>query len=146
MISFVSALQIHLDNPIKLSERGYPTTELILYVLLDRDLNEIINDHTKPESELFDDAIVYLTLDKEEFDQLKNGQGAFYGFMCAHCGGGLRLTSCHCCGATFRDDQFRSGDTTPLSSKMVEFLVNNGHVFGQDPKIALAKEEAEFRH
>jgi len=115
-----------------------------LYVTLNRDLNEIINDHSRPESELFDDAIAEMTIDEKIWHELKGGRGTFTEFNCAYCGSGLGFSGCSGCGHKFDDDQFRCGWSTPLSKKMVELLQQKGLVFKKDPQIAWATERDRF--
>ena len=139
-----SVLELHIQDPSELISIGYkknqPITKAILYVALNRDLNEIINDHSRPESQLFDDAIVEMTIDDMVWHELKGGRGGYTDFNCAYCGSGLGLTGCGGCGHKFEDDHFRCGWSTPLSKKMVEFLQQNGHIFKKDPKIAWVSE------
>jgi hypothetical protein len=142
--NWVSFVEIYIQDPTDLvNDRyhvDYPRTKIVLSVALSRDLNEIINDHSKPESELFDDAIAEMTIDTAVKHELKGGRGVFTDFNCAHCGAGLGLSSCTGCGHTFRDDQFRCGWSTPLSRKMVSFLREKGHQFPVNPENAWTKE------
>lgn len=135
-----SVLEIYVQDPSDLIGKGYrknqPKTKEILYITLNRDLNEIINDHSKPESQLFDDAIAEMTIDAMIWHELKGGRGGYTEFNCAYCGSGLGLAGCGGCGHKFEDDGMRCGWNTPLSKKMVEFLQQNGHVFKKDPNIA----------
>lgn len=147
--NWVSVLQIYLQDPTDLVNdkyhTDYPRTKAVLGVALNRDLNEIINDHSKPESMLFDEAITELTIDQVVWHELKGGRGGFTDFNCAHCGAGLGLNCCTGCGHRFRDDQMRCGWSTPLSPKMVAFLCENGFQFKIDPKIAQEKELQRFK-
>lgn len=118
----------------------YPRTKAVLGVTLNRDLNKILNDNSKPESELFNDAVVQMAVDHFVLMELRGERGSYTMFNCAHCGGGLSLNRCNGCGFRFRDDHCRCGWDTPLSQKMVEFLQQNGHHFTIDPKIAQEKE------
>ncbi len=139
-----SVVSFYVQDPTDLVNdryhRDYPRTKAVLYVTLSRDLNKIINDHSKPESVLFDEAIAQMTLDDHVWNELKGGRGGFTEFNCAHCGAGLLLSSCTGCGHRFRDDHFRSGWHTPLSPKMVAFLRESGHEFAIDPEVAWEKE------
>ncbi len=145
---WVSVVEFYVQDPTDLVNdryhQDYPRTKAVLRVVLNRDLNEIINDHSKPESELFDEAISQMTLDHAVWHELKGGRGGFTEFNCAHCGAGLSLSSCTGCGYRFRDDHFRCGWNTPLSRKMVAFLRENGHVFKADPEIAWTKERQNW--
>lgn len=135
-----SVQEIYVQDPSELGKGwlcdGQPTTKAVLCVTLNRDLNEIINDHSRPTSELFDDAIVEMTIDDKVWHELKGGRGGYIDFNCAYCGSGLGLSVCTGCGHRFKDDHMRCGWETPLSKKMVEFLQQNGHVFKKDPQIA----------
>lgn len=139
-----SVVEIYVQDPTDLvNDRyhtDYPRTKAILRLMLGRDFNTIINDHTKPCSELLDDAIVAMTLDEVEWHEYKGGRGGYTEFNCANCGAGLSLTGCPGCGHRFGDDQFRCGWYTPLSRKMIAFLQASGHHFPVDPEIALSKE------
>lgn len=141
---WASAVEFYVQDPTDLvNDRyhtDYPRTKAVLRVTLNRDLDEVMNNHSKPESELFDEAISQMTLDQVIWHELKGGRGAFTEFNCAHCGAGLSLSSCTGCGHRFRDDKLRCGWNTPLSRKMVAFLRENGHVFKVDPEIAWTKE------
>lgn len=145
---WVDVLTIYVQDPSDLFtdryHRDYPRTKAVLYVALNRKLNELINDHSKPESELFDDAIAHMTLDHFSFDEIRGGRGGYTEFNCAYCGSGLGLSACGGCGHTFRDDQFRCGWSTPLSRKMVDFLRQSGHVFPVDPEQAWRKERERW--
>lgn len=143
-----SVLELYVQDPSDLISIGYkqnqPRTKAILYITLNRELNEIINDHSRPESQLFDDAIVEMTIDNMVWHELKGGRGGYTDFNCAYCGTGLGLTGCSGCGHRFEDDHMRCGWSTPLSKKMVEFLQQNGHVFKKDPKIAWDTETERY--
>lgn len=146
---WVSVVEFYVQDPTDLVNdryhRDYPRTKAVLCVTLNRDFNEIINDHSKPESELFDEAISQMTLDHVVWRELWGGQGgSTEEYNCAHCGAGLSLSSCTGCGHRFRDDYSRCGWNTPLSRKMVAFLRDNGHVFKVDLEIAWAKERQNW--
>jgi hypothetical protein len=140
-----SVVQYYIQDPTDLVNdyyhHDYPRTKAILGVTLTRDLNEIINDHSGPMSELFDEAISQMTLNPLIWMELKGGRSGFTEYNCAHCGAGLSLDHCTGCGHRFQDDNFRHGGYTPLSRKMVEFLRQNGHNFKVDPERAWAKEQ-----
>ncbi|MDP2642208.1 MAG: hypothetical protein Q8P21_02870 [bacterium] len=143
-----SVVEFYVQDPTDLVSnqyhKDYPRTKAGLYVTLNRNLNDIINDHTRPHSEHFDDAILQMTLDVNVWHELKGGRGAHIEFNCAHCSAGLGLSGCSGCGYRFRDDHFRSGWHTPLSRKMVEFLRKNGHEFKMNPEIAWANERENW--
>lgn len=143
-----SFLEIYIGDPTDLVNdayhHNYPRTKAVLYMALNREFNDLINDHSKPESELFDEALSQATTDQIIGAELKGGRGGYTEFNCAYCGAGLGLSSCTGCGHTFRDDLFRGGWSTPLSRKMVTALRENGHEFKVDPEIAWAKEKLSF--
>jgi len=138
-----SALTFIIDDPAQLNA-GNPKTINTVFVTLNRDYNEIINDKSKPTSECLNDAIIEVTANKETGRHLGNEHGGFIEFSCANCGGGLRLTSCSSCEHEFKDDYCRSGWHTPLPNKVVELLIKEGHTFKADPLIAVKKEQTLF--
>lgn len=139
--TWTTVLTIYVQDPTKLTQRGDPMTKAALHVTLNRELNEIINDYTRPQSQQFDDAIIEMTLDEMVWRELRGGRGGYTDYSCAYCGSGLSLSECNGCGHKFKDDYFRCGWSTPLSKKMVELLRQSGHVFKQDPEIAWIAEE-----
>ena len=126
--------EVYVQDPTDLNERGYPRTKFVVSLGLGRPWNELINDHTKPKVEQWDDAIIIASVDPLISAELKGGRGGFTEFNCAHCGGGLGLTACTSCGATFHDDHFRCGWHTPLPTKLIKLLRDNGHEFALDPE------------
>lgn len=139
-----SVIEIYVQDPSDLISIGYhkdqPRTKAVLFVCLNRDLNDIVNDHSRQQSELFDNAIAEMTLDQMVWHELKGGRGGYTEFNCAYCGSGLGLSSCNGCGHRFEDDNMRCGWNTPLSKKMVTFLKQSGHMFKKDPQIAWNRE------
>jgi hypothetical protein len=146
--NWVDILSIYIQDPTDLVNDKYhtddPRTKALLYVTLDRPLNEIINDHSKPESELFNEAINQMTTDSLIWSELRGGRGAFTHFNCANCSHGLSLSRCKGCGYTFKDNGFRMGMSTPLSRKMVDCLEKNGHKFRVNPEKAWEKERKDW--
>ena len=142
--NWVSVVEFFIQDPTDLVNDTYhtdsPRTKAVLGVALSRDLSSIINDRSKPTSELFDEAILHMTLDNVAWHEMKGGRGGYTEFNCAHCGSGLSLSSCMGCGHSFRDNQIRGGWNTPLSKKMVAFLQEAGHEFKINPEIAWNKE------
>lgn len=142
---WVSFVEFYVQDPTDLvNDRyhtDYPRTKAVLYVTLNREFGEIINDHSKPESELFDDAISQMTLDLVVGREIKGARGSYMEFNCAHCGAGLWVSSCAGCGHQFRGTHTRGGWQTPLSRKMITFLRESGHEFAVDPKIAWKQEQ-----
>ena len=146
--NWVDVVNINVQDPTDLVNdryhHDYPRTKAVIQIALNRDFNEIINDHSKPESELLDEAIVHIAGDSIIQHEIKGGRGGFTEYSCAHCGAGLSLSSCNGCGHTYRDDQFRCGWDTPLPSKVVDFLHELGHGFAIDPEIARVKERKSW--
>lgn len=144
-----SFVRFIMQDPTKLVDgvifKNQPTTTHTLSVLFNRDWNGLINDKSKPASELMDEAIVAMTINGDEAEKLAAGRGGCTNYNCSHCGGGLSLTMCSGCGNKFEDDHFRCGWYTPLSPKMVEYLQEMGHEFKQDPEVARQKELSEFK-
>jgi hypothetical protein len=142
--NWVDVGQIYVQDPTDLVNDAYhhndPRTKAALYITLNRGRNKMLNDHVKPTSELFDEAIVEMTLDSILWSELKGGRGSFIDFNCAHCGSGLALDHCPGCGYRFTDDHERRFLGTPLSRKMVRFLRENGREFKIDPEIAWRNE------
>lgn len=141
---WVSMVEFYIDDPTDLMNedkcKGYPRTKIMLYVALNCNFDIVFNDHSKPASEILDNAISQMTSDPFEWDELRGGRTKCAQFNCAHCGAGLSLTVCPGCGHKFRDNYYRCGWPTPLSRKMVSFLRDKGHVFKVDPEIAQTKE------
>ncbi len=142
--TWVATGEFYVQDPTDLSERGYPKTKFIVRWTTSRDLNDIMNDWSRPQSEQFDDAIIELAVDEFVGSELKGGRGGYTEFNCAHCGAGLDLTGCHGCGHRFEDNHFRSGWNTPLPRKVVAFLQSQGHAFGKDPEIAWETERRRW--
>ncbi|MFA6429931.1 MAG: hypothetical protein WCV84_05565 [Patescibacteria group bacterium] len=146
--TWVSAVECIIQDPTDLINDQYhrddPRTKAVLGMALNRDTNAVNSDHSKPESALYDEIIAEMTLDHMVWSELKGGRGGGSRYNCAHCGAGLGLSSCSGCGHSFRDNQLRSGWSTPLSKKMVAFLREHGHVFAIDPEIAWTKEQARW--
>ena len=131
--NWVEYLTVYVEDPNDQNKDGDPRTKSVIDVVLGRDWNEVRRDHHKPDWAVWDDAIVYATVDPLEGSELNGDRSGFMVFNCAHCGGGLMLSSCHHCGEQFTDNQFRREWRTPLAPKLVELLRNNGHVFAVNP-------------
>lgn len=142
--NWIDVVNINVQDPTDLvndcSLRNYPRTKAVIQVALNRRFNDIINDHSKPESELLDEAIVHIADDSIIQHEIKGGRGGYTEYNCAHCGAGLSLTKCTGCGHSYSDDFFRCGWDTPLPAKVVAFLHELGHGFAIDPEIARVKE------
>lgn len=161
-----SFIKITIADPNDLVNDYYhkdcPRTKAILYVSLGRDYSEIINDHSRPTSELIDEVISFMTLDVFAWHELKGGQGSNEDTCCANCGAGLAVTACPNCGLKFSNQfKMRNGATNdkpfylstggnsylsfkPLSRKMVAFLQENGHKFNVDPQKAWSAELTDW--
>lgn len=126
---------VYVQDPIKLTDRQCPTTKFVVTWAINRLWNELINDHSKPEWQLWDDAITQLALNDFETSELKGGRGGYSEFNCAFCGSGLSLSSCPNCHHQFRDDYSRCGWRTPLPPKIVDLLCKSGHKFSIDPAL-----------
>ena len=146
--TWTEVVLFNVEDPTDLVNDRYhtdqPRTKAILYIALNREINTLINDKSKPESELFDEAIVEMTLDVAVWDEIRGGRGGYAEYNCAHCGDGLNLSFCSGCGHKFKDNFFRKGWHTPLSRRMVKFLRDNRHEFAVDPKIARTAEQRRF--
>ena len=117
---WVSAVKIYVQDPTDLFNDLYhkdqPRTKAVLYVTLKRDWSTIHQDQSRPTSELLDNIISQMTLDRMIFDELIGGRGGGIEFSCAHCGFGLGLSGCDGCGYRFKDNYFRCGGRTPLAA------------------------------
>ncbi len=141
---WVDMLKVFIQDPADIvNDRlhfGSPRTKTMLYVALNRSRYDIMKDCSKPKSELFDDAIAQMTLDPLIYQELKGGRGYHSHFNCARCGYGLSVDRCRICGYSFSDNGAGMELEIPLSRKMVDFLILNGHKFTFDPEIAWDRE------
>lgn len=141
---WTDVVEFYVEDPSDLHAegraKGSPKVKAVIRIAIRRPWNDLINDHSKSESVLIDEAIVQVTTDFAVWNELKGGRGSYTEFNCAHCGSGLGLSECSGCGHTFTDDHMRCGWNTPLSRKMVDVLRLRGHVFKRDPEIAWKKE------
>lgn len=142
--NWVCSVEISVQDPTELVHSNQPRTKAVLRVVLSRGFNDIMNDTSKPLSELLDDAILWMTLDRTIWSEFKGKREEFIEYNCANCGAGLSLRSCTGCGHRFRDNGFRCGWNTPLSPRMVAFLRDSGHEFKIDPEIARTKERENW--
>jgi len=143
-----SVVEIYLQDPSDLINNAYHNnqqkTKMILRIALDRELNDISNDYSLPESMLFDKEISTMTTNPMVWQEIKGGRGSYTEFNCAYCGAGLSLNGCSGCGHTFLDNGWRCGWYTPLSKKMVKYIESNGLVFKKNPSKAWAEETNQF--
>jgi hypothetical protein len=129
--------QVFVQDPTDLVRGAFgitPRTKFVISLGINRKWNDLINDHSRPEVDQWDDAIAITSVDPLISAELKGGRGGFTEYNCAHCGGGLGLTSCTACGTRFPDDPFRCGWNTPLPPKLIELLRSNGHEFALNPE------------
>ncbi len=63
---------------------------------------------------------------------------------CSRCGSGLGFVSCPQCGGDFQDGQSCTVWGTPLSLKMVKFLLGLGYKFIIDPAEGQEEEQRQF--
>ncbi len=145
---WIDFVEIYVQDPTDLHKSGFskdgPKTKAIVRFTTNRLWGEIINDRSKPESQVIDDAISQITADGFIARELKGGRGGYTEFNCAYDSAGLGLSGCGECGNRFRDDYFRSGWNTPLPSKVANYLMDREFQFGQDPAIARQKEAQRF--
>jgi len=145
---WISTVSLEIqDSPCPANDRrhlDYPRKKNTLFITLNRELTEIINDHSKPGSELLDDAVAQMTLDEVISSELNGGRYVGNWYNCAYCGGGLSINGCTSCSFRFKDNDRQGGWSTPLSPKMVEFLRASGHEFAIDPEIAWDNERDAF--
>ncbi len=144
-----SFIEIYVQDPTDLHEAkfstGKPKTKAVVGFTTARAWNDLINDHSKPRSQVIDDAIAQITTDKHIAEELRGGRGQFIEHNCAYDGAGLGLSSCGECGKEFKYDGSRGGSITPLSAKITGYLIAQGFQFGQDPEIARRKEGERYK-
>lgn len=147
--NWVSIISFEVQETTSLISRhvdtAQPRTKFSLSVALDRKMEEIVEDCSKPRSEIFDDAIVRMTLDAASYLEIQSGHKRYEGTNCAYCGAGLSFNRCTNCDFRFKKDHYRCSWNTPLSRKMVAFLLANGHKFRFDPEMAWDEERAVFQ-
>lgn len=138
--NWVSCHQIWIQDPLELDEHGWPTEKAVVAICTAVEWDDIFLNHSKPTSQVLNDAIAVATLDFAEALECQGGRGgAAWSHNCSRCSGGLGLRKCSGCGCEFRD-QHSTGWITPLPPKVVDLLQKSGHVFAIDPAIARAKE------
>ncbi len=90
--------------------------------------------------EMVDRAILEMTVDPLEWEELLGGAGSFVQLNCARCGHYLSDEGCLGCKQYFALPRVPSGGTLPLSPKMVAYVQSNkGHTFPQDPLLAWSR-------
>ena len=145
---WVDFVEVYVQDPTDLHKssfsQGSPKTKAVVRFTTIRSWSEIINDHSKPESQVIDDVIAQITTDYLIARELKGGRGGHTEFNCTYDGAGLGLSGCGEWGNTFKDDQMRCGWNTPLPSKVADYLIAKGFQFGQDPAVARQKEAQRF--
>jgi hypothetical protein len=133
-----------IQDPMDLDQNQYPRTKVVLYVTFNRSWDDMLNDYSRPRSELMNDAVVQMSTDAFVWQELTGGRSKNNDFNCACCASGLDSSGCLSCGHKFKDDGVRCSWNTPLSRKMVEFLQQHGYVFEKDPSIAWRSEQQRF--
>lgn len=131
-----SYVEVCMQDPGNRTELGYPRTDLVLGVALNRELNDILGDHSRQRTQLLDSCIAAITHRPVEGIELKGECGGFPLYNCSRCGSGLHLKRCSACKISFRDNQARTGWDTPLSEQLVEYVVRLGHRFAVHPHLA----------
>ncbi len=144
VVDWKYAVEIWIADPLDIVRSGLgkmvPKLIGVVYIAVNRDWSDSINDRVKQTSEVIDDAITRITTDSIIGEEITMKR-AFTEFNCAHCGGGHLLSCCTGCGKKFEDGLMRTGWYTPLPKKAVAYLREQGHVFGVDPEVARAKEK-----
>lgn len=99
-----------------------------LYTTFDRRYNDLINDHTKPQSDIQDDHIVTITYDPILADEISSGAGGYTSSpICIYDGSSLNACSCNVCQRTFNKDHFNMIGGYTVPNKLYEYLQQNEH-------------------
>lgn len=124
---WVDFIEIHILDPTDLHKFSVlqESTKAVVSFTTTRPWSDIINDHSKPKSQVIDDAIAQITTDYLIAAELKGTRGGYIEF-------------------TSRDDQLSCSRETPLPSKINNYLIAQGFRFRQDPAIARQKEAQRF--
>ncbi len=140
-----SYVTICVKDPTKLDDNGSATTTTCVHFTTARNWQDLLADHSAPQSQLINNSILHITSVAALAMELGN-EGGCYGndCCCAHCGGGLFLTVCTACNHNFEDDGWSCGWNTPLPEKIVSYLVQHGHQFAIDPAVARHFEAAKW--
>jgi hypothetical protein len=136
--NWVDFLSVYLCDPRDLIEGvfGGPSVVRRVHVGLNRDWNELNNDHSKPRHEILDGAISITTTDAFEGLEIKGDRNYFERSYCALCGGGLSLSCCTGCGREYPFTALSTpsvGCLDPLPPKLVKLFHDAGHEFERDP-------------
>lgn len=115
------------------TDQSDPSIVSVMYVTLNRDYNDLINDWSAPQSILWDKSIVGITTHPVIGREMKGYHQAYEQDNCSLCGGGLGITRCTVCGHALQDNYIRMENRRPLTPRMVEFLVEHGHRFKDRP-------------
>lgn len=142
-------IQIHLDDPTDLYDpgifAGYPKTKAIISFTTTKKIRYIMNNRSKPQSQILDDAIAQITTDHHIACELRGDRtDAIVEFNCAYDGAGLDASNCRECGHTFKNDDFRTSWDTPLPAKIANHLIKEGFKFRKDPAIARQNEAEKY--
>lgn len=135
-----------IQDPTRLTKLNYPTTKNLIWCAFSEDVNKIINTHTNQTSEILNNNISVCTDSKLVWSEIRGGRGGYTFYNCANCGGGLGLYKCSSCNHQYEDNNFRAGWNTPLPKKIVELLIESGHVFPIDPQVAQQAELATWKN
>jgi len=121
---------------INLHEAGETSPALVLFAAHKREVRELMQDRSHPQSEIFDAALVDVTLDPLVGHELSSGHQTYWISNCGYCGGSLGRVACTGCGSHNAGKLGSSNWHMPLSKKVVDFLRKSGHVFTRDPALA----------
>jgi hypothetical protein len=110
---------------------------------MNRDLNEIINDHTAPFSQQIQLATMFATTDPLQATELRGGRASHNLDCCQYCGGGLTYAACLACGRKF-DSGGMLGGQIPLTETVEELFTRDGHVFEISPVKAREKDRGKW--
>ena len=125
---------------INLHEDGDQSPVVVLFAAHKREVREIMHDRSLPQSEIFNAALVDVSLDSIVGRELSSGHQTYWISNCGYCGGSIGRLACTGCGCLHNGKQGSSNWHMPLSKKVVDFLQKNGHVFTRNPTLA---QEAE---
>lgn len=148
---WVDVVQINLKDPTDLRKTGFskgsPETKAIVLFTTTRKWHDIINDYSKPRSQVIEDALHgEITTNFFVAQELKKeGIPTTEEYNCLRDGAGLLLTECTGCGRTFKDDRSRTGWYTPLPPSVAEYLISQGFEFEINPAVARKREAGYFK-
>lgn len=143
---WISSVKIVLLDPCNLGVLRRPAVKSEIYFVTNRSFIEIKADRTLPQSFLFEDSMVFETLDPLVGSEMNGVRGTRIVHNCAFCGAPItQNTGCTCCGHEFLADLPKYGWNSPLPPTIVNLLrVQKDYVFGQEPSLALSQEQQRF--